>query len=85
MKFGDRVKDSLTGFTGIYVGRTDWMYGCSRIAIQPETLKKEGGTPETEWFDDQRVALVKSLPIKVSASSRSTSGGPKNEETMGRH
>lgn len=84
MKFGDRVKDSITGFEGIYAGRTDWMFGCSRICIQPEKLK-DGKPIEAEWFDDQRVVLTKSLPLTVSKSSKSTTGGPQRDPQMGRH
>ena len=35
---GDRVKDKLTGFSGVVVAITEWLNGCTRMAVQPEKL-----------------------------------------------
>jgi len=77
MKLGARVKDNLTGFEGVMTGKTEWLYGCVRIGIEPTELDKDGKPQETMWFDEQRVEIVKPKKVKISASSRATSGGPK--------
>ena len=39
IELGDKVKDTVTGFTGIAVARTNWIAGCDRIIVQPECKK----------------------------------------------
>ena len=34
IKVGDRVKDIVTGYTGIAVARTEWLNGCIRFTVQ---------------------------------------------------
>lgn len=79
VKLGSRVRDNLTGFEGIAVGRTDWLFGCSRIGIEPTTLK-DGKPIEAQWFDEQRVEHIKDAPgATVSPDSSAQSGGPQND------
>jgi len=56
VELGDLVVDTITGFEGIAIGRATYMYGCSRIGIQPRNLK-DGEPIEDQWFDDQRVEV----------------------------
>ena len=58
---GSKVKDSITGFEGVAVGRTEFLYGCIRIGI--EGVAKPG---EILWFDEPR----------LTADSEARSGGP---------
>jgi valyl-tRNA synthetase len=78
VKLGSKVKDSLTGFTGIATARTEWLYGCTRIAIEPQELH-DGKPIETQWFDEQRVEVVLEDKPKVSKDSSATSGGPQKD------
>ena len=34
-QLGDKVKDTITGFTGVVTGRSEWLFGCVRCAVQP--------------------------------------------------
>lgn len=72
---GSKVRDSLTGFSGIATARTEWLYGCARIAIEPTELK-DGKPIEPQWFDEQRVELIREQRPQISEISRATSGGP---------
>ena len=65
VKLGTKVKDSITGFSGIAVCRTEYLYGCVRIGIEPQELK-DGKPVETHYFDEQR----------LSTTTNATSGGP---------
>jgi len=68
IKMGDRVKDSISGFSGIVIGRAEYLYGCVQILVQPESLQ-EGGEPcESRWMDEQR----------FDSKSDVKSGGPQN-------
>lgn len=59
VKAGDRVKDPITGFQGIVTCRLEYLNGCTRIAIQPETLH-EGKPIEPQFFDEPQLLLVES-------------------------
>jgi len=75
---GSKVKDTLTGFSGIATARTEWLYGCARISIEPTELK-DGKPIEAQWFDEQRVEVIKELAPTVSKDSSATSGGPQRD------
>lgn len=81
IKLGSRVRDIYTGFTGTAVARTEWLYGCSRIGIEPTTLK-DGLPIEAQWFDEQRVEIIQEdRPLNVTAlsSAAAAPGGPQRD------
>lgn len=69
IKLGSKVKDMITGYAGIAVGRTEWLYGCNRIVVESDQLK-DGKPLETQWFDEQRVEHVADTNIPVSPSKQ---------------
>lgn len=78
IELGNKVRDSITGFTGIATGKTTWLYGCERICVQPQAL--HNGKPiDAEWFDDQQVELVEESKPMVSESSVAAAGGPQRD------
>lgn len=56
-QLGDRIKDQITGFTGIALGYTDWLSNCRRWIIQPETLH-DGKRIEAESFDETTILVL---------------------------
>lgn len=54
---GATYKDTITGFTGIAIGRCDYLTGCNQVLLQP-TAKKADTRPACEWFDVQRCERV---------------------------
>ncbi len=72
IRLGDRVKDKITGFTGVVTGITTWLNGCVRMGIQGTPLKN--GLPlATEWIDEAQLKLVKAGIINVVAQGPSRS------------
>jgi len=65
---GTKVTDRLTGFTGIAMGRTEYLYGCTSIGVLPQDLK-DGRTQDWVWLDEQR----------LDATSEAEAGGPQPE------
>lgn len=59
---GDRVKDKITGTTGIVVARTEWLYGCVRVTVQPEE-SKEGKPAESFVVDEAQCEVVATQAI----------------------
>jgi hypothetical protein len=77
IKLGSIVRDSITGFTGLAVCRSEWLYGCARVGIQATELK-DGKPVEVQHFDEQSVEVVKPGKPKISKDSSAESGGPQS-------
>jgi hypothetical protein len=54
---GDLIRDKVTGFEGICVGRANHISGCDTYGVQPRGLK-DGNAIEHKWYDDPRLELV---------------------------
>ncbi len=79
IELGWKVRDMYSGFTGIAVGRTQWIYGCVRYSVEPG-LAKDGTFRESVWIDEQRLQVVKKLKLKVGKHFKGTAtGGPRND------
>jgi hypothetical protein len=70
VNLGDRVRDFMTGFDGIAVSRTEYMYGCVSIGVQATVLPASGEPTPLVYFDEQR--MVGFGPDEVEAQT----GGP---------
>ncbi len=61
IKLGDRVKDRTSGFSGIVLAISKYLYGCTTIGVKSEELKD--GTPiEMQWFDEQSLDELATEP-----------------------
>lgn len=72
---GDTVKDTITGFRGKAVGRTEWLTGCARFIVQPE-VDKDGKLPESQTFDEPTLGVIR-CPHKNNERVNRTLGGPR--------
>lgn len=63
---GNRYRDSITGFEGVAVARTEYLYGCARVGLQGPA--SGGKVPDSQWFDE--LQLTDGLPDP-------TKGGPR--------
>ncbi len=68
IKLGDKVKDSITGFSGIVTGISEYLNGCVSMLVCSKKLDANG-KEVSEWFDEQRIA-------GESKEIRATAGGP---------
>ena len=64
INLGDKVKDSVTGFKGIAIGRMLWLHGCDRIIVQPEGLNKEGKPFDNHTFDEPQLIVIGKKKVK---------------------
>ena len=78
VQLGSRVKDTLTGFKGIAIGRCEYLHGCAQILIKPEKLKNLLPI-NGQWIDEQRVITINKLKVKVSKENSAKSGGYQQE------
>ena len=74
IELGARVKDKITGLTGIAVGRTIWIHGCVRITVQPEEFK-DGKPVDMTTFDEPQLEVV--VPPEPAAKPTGATGGPR--------
>ena len=56
-ELGDKLKDLITGFEGIVIGRTEWITGCNIYGIKSQILK-DGLPTESQWLDDNKIVKV---------------------------
>jgi hypothetical protein len=62
---GDKLKDSVTGYSGVVVGITKYATGCIHYGLQSDRTK-ENKPQEWEWFDESRMSLVKKQAVKFN-------------------
>ncbi len=77
---GDKVKDRVTGFTGIVMARTEWFNGCVRYQLQRDKIGKDGKLPDTEPFDEQQLDLLVHSKIKPARETEARTGGPRKDD-----
>jgi len=63
VKLGDRVKDNVSGFTGVAVSRHDYINGCTRSTVQPQ-IDKNGRLPDAETFDALQLKVTEATVAK---------------------
>ena len=75
VNLGDKVKDRLTPFEGVVVGKADYLYGCKQVLVRSEAMKD--GTPiDAVWMDEDRVEVVEQTAVAVPESAAVRAGGP---------
>jgi hypothetical protein len=79
IKLGSRVKDAITGYSGIVVGRVEYLYGCAQVCVVAESLAADGKRRDAEYIDEQRVIVLNEdvfTTEPLNSQSSATSGGP---------
>ncbi len=74
IKLGQKVRDTITGKEGIAIGRTEWMYGCVRIVIQPKG-GKDGVPFGTFNADEPQLEVID----KKAAPKPKPTHGPRDD------
>lgn len=74
VSLGDLARDTISGFQGIVTSKHDYLNGCTRFGLAPQTLK-DGKPIETCIFDQEQVELVEARPRPAPTPK----GGPERE------
>lgn len=64
ISLGDKARCSLTGFTGIVIGRVEHLTGCNQLYLLPNA-DKENELKEGQWFDIERVEKVSDRQVEI--------------------
>jgi len=84
IKLGDVARDSITGFEGVVIARTEWLFGCVRYSLQPQALH-DGKPIESQTFDEEQLVWVRSTHEPESSRGdripepAAATGGPRPE------
>lgn len=84
IKLGSEVRDPITGYKGIAVGRTIWLHGCARISVQKKGVDNNGKLFEMQSFDEPQLIVINK---KKEKEGNHNTGGPRpnlqQKETIG--
>lgn len=69
---GVRVRDALSGFTGMTTSRVEYITGCKQYGIQPP-VGEDGKMPDVIYLDEQRLEVLDPQPVEQASR---TTGGP---------
>lgn len=78
---GDKVKDSVTGFTGTVTSITHYLNGCTRACVEPQVDDK-GAAIADGFFDLQQLKVTKRdhLGLAKDVTDKPANGGPPRQE-----
>ncbi len=63
VELGDKVKDTVTGFSGIAVCKVDYLQGCRRFGVQAPS-KNNKKPDEWQYFDEPQLQVIKRGALK---------------------
>jgi len=68
-EMGIKVKDKITGFSGIITGYCSYITGCDQCLLQPE-VKSDGDFVSARWFDVTRLEVIieEKKSVKIEGS-----------------
>jgi hypothetical protein len=71
IQLGDKVRDTVTGFTGIATARVEYISGCVRYAVTPQ-VGEDNKMLDAQYCDWQTmVVLEEAKPVRMART-----GGP---------
>jgi hypothetical protein len=77
---GDIARDTISGYEGVVVARTEWINNCVRFTLQAKKLTADGKPVEAVTFDAFDLELVSTREPPVEPVKH---GGPRPEPSRG--
>lgn len=71
---GCKVRDIVTGFTGVVSSVSFDLYGCVQVVVTPE-IDKDGKLENGHWFDAKRLVVLESTPVMNVPAFEAVPGG----------
>lgn len=78
VNLGDRARDRVTGITGIVTCRTEFLFGCVRVAITKENELDKDNKPIELYVDEAGVEIIERGV--VNPSENLPIGGPERTD-----
>lgn len=67
-EMGQKVKDKITGFTGVVTARCQYISGCNQSLVQPP-VKDDGTFVDSKWFDEDRLEALDAPKVAVEVTN----------------
>lgn len=92
IELGKIVRDRITGFEGVVVCRTEWLFLCVRVGVQSQALK-DGEATEPAYFDEAQLEEIGDTGLRprypvsyipTGTERPAPTGGPKRESARER-
>ena len=80
IELGSKVRDAISGFEGVVVGRAEYLYGCVQCYVKAKA--SEGKSGDGAWLDEPGLELIER---RAAAGPPVPSGGPQNAPPLSRH
>jgi len=58
---GTTVRDMVTGFEGIAMGRATYIFTSPQVLVQPRGMQTEGAPIPAQWFEEARLISESSV------------------------
>lgn len=81
IKLGDKIRDRVTGFTGIATAKTEYLNGCTQFDISGKSDEKTGEARVLS-VDDQQVERLDAGLNKKEPVKKTRTGGPSRMRTV---
>ena len=65
IKLGDKVRDIVSGITGIAVSEIRYLNGCHQFGVQSEYLKECGKMPSVEYIDIGQLTVLQKEAVVI--------------------
>jgi len=75
IKLGQKVKCTVTGFTGIATSRVEYLNGCVQFAVTPQKKPKDSKYPDGSYIDEGQLEVV-GQGILVKKKTKKATKGP---------
>ena len=60
---GLKVRDRVTGLTGVCESICYDLYGCIQAVVRPPANTEKGEVPDGRWFDVSRLEVISDIPV----------------------
>jgi len=71
---GFKVRDVVTGFTGVVSSISFDLYGCVQAVVSP-AINEKGEIKEGRWFNTKRLEITEGTPVLVAPTFETIPGG----------
>lgn len=79
IKLGDKVRDRVSGFTGVATGRAEYLYTTPTVQVTPEAIGSDGkliGSVLPSWQEHRRGAHRPSLAQRPEGTAHLPAAAP---------
>jgi len=78
IKLGSKVRDKITGFTGVATAKIEYLNGCVQVCIRPP-VGVDNKMPEHEYIDIEQIEVIDNGDTLLAKIEKKFTGGPQRD------